>query len=78
MSAVVKLQVSCVNIRHKLMYVDEAQAAPGMVDDTSDTRIFFCIRTHDSLGPDNESVSPKLCHPGRGCYCGAPAPAPAT
>lgn len=65
------LKTACLNLRHKLMYVDERQAAPGMVDDSSDTRIFFCIKTCDSLGPDSEPVSPRECTESRGCYCGA-------
>jgi hypothetical protein len=65
----VQLQVSCRHIRHKMMYVDERHAVPGMVDDSSDTRVFFCIRSQDALGPDGEPVSPDDCRPGRGCYC---------
>ena len=66
----VKLQVSCQSIRHKLMYVDEQHATPGLVDDSSDTRVFFCLKTQESLGPDGESVSPGDCKQGRACYCG--------
>jgi hypothetical protein len=35
----VRLQVACQSIRHKLMYVDERQGVPGLVDDSSDTRV---------------------------------------
>ncbi len=52
-----------------MMYVDERQSAPGRVDDSSDTTVFFCVKTQDSLGPDNESVSPNYCAAGRACYC---------
>ena len=65
----VKLQVSCRHIRHKMMYVDERQSAPGQVDDSSDTTVFFCVKTQDALGPDNEPVSPGDCIAGRACYC---------
>ncbi|MHC4448024.1 MAG: hypothetical protein ACYSXF_09635 [Planctomycetota bacterium] len=65
----VRLQVACQSIRHKLMYVDERQGVPGLVDDSSDTRVFFCVKTQDSLGPDNEPVSPGDCVAGRSCYC---------
>ncbi|MHC4414705.1 MAG: hypothetical protein ACYS0G_05420 [Planctomycetota bacterium] len=64
----VKLQVSCRHIRHKLMYVDERQTVPGLVDDSSDTRVFFCVKTQESLGPDSEPVSPDDCVAGRSCF----------
>lgn len=65
----VKLQASCLKLRHKLMYVDQRQCIPGLVDDSSDTRIFFCAKSQESLGPDGEPVGPGDCTPGRGCYC---------
>ena len=69
----VKLRVSCLHIRHKLMYCDYRHDVPGMVDDTSDTRVFFCSKTQEVLGPDDKPVHPGDCKPGRGCYChGAP------
>ncbi len=64
----VKLETSCLHLRHKLMYVDERQATPGMVDDSSDTRVFFCVLSQDPLGPDGQPVGPEDCIPARGCY----------
>jgi hypothetical protein len=63
------LQPACMQLRHKLMWVDERQAVPGLVDDSSDTRVFFCMTSQDALGPDDEPVSPTDCVPSRGCYC---------
>lgn len=63
------LKTTCLNLRHKLMYVDERQSTPGMVDDSSDTRVFFCTKTCDSLGPDAEPVGPRDCTASRTCYC---------
>lgn len=65
----VKLEVTCLSLRHKLMYVDERHRQRGMTDDSSQTRIFWCSRTQDSLGPDGEAVSPRDCGDGRACYC---------
>lgn len=65
----VKLRVTCLNLRHKLMYVDERHAARGITDNSSDTRIFWCAKTHETLGPDGEPVSPGDCSNGRACYC---------
>lgn len=64
----VQLRPACYCIRHKLMYVDERQSVRGMVDDQSDTRIFFCGKSQESLGPDGQPVSPRDCVPSRGCY----------
>lgn len=66
----VQLTVACKSLRHKLMYVDERHARRGVVDDSSDTRVFFCVRSGDSLGPDGEPVSPSECATSRSCYCG--------
>jgi hypothetical protein len=65
----VKLQKTCAHIRHKLMYSAKSHAVRGMVDDASDTTVFFCIKTFDGLGPDDQPVSPGDCTPGRSCYC---------
>jgi hypothetical protein len=65
----VKLQRACAHIRHKLMYSEKSHAVRGMVDDSSDTRVFFCIKTFDGLGPDENPVGPGACSPGRSCYC---------
>jgi len=64
----VSLQVACMHLRHKMMYCDERQSTPGMVDDSSNTRVFFCIQSYDSIGPDAKPVAPKLCTPDRNCY----------
>ncbi len=68
----VRLTTSCLHLRHKMMYVDERQQTPGLVDDSSDTRIFFCTQTQDALGPDGEPVSPADCERSRECYCAGP------
>ncbi len=62
-----KLKVTCIHLRHKLMYVDEMQATPGLVDDQSDTRIYFCTRSQEQLGPDDAPVHPAACCAGREC-----------
>ena len=65
----VQLRICCDNIRHKLMYVDERHDHPGFIDAESDTRIYWCVKTQESLGPDREPVHPDACTPGRSCYC---------
>lgn len=66
------LKPACLNIRHKMMYCDERHARTGVVDDSSDTRIFVCIKTQESLGPDGEPVAPARCRRSRSCYSPAP------
>ncbi len=68
----VHLQTTCLHLRHKLMYCDDRHATPGLVDDSSDTRTFFCIQTQAALGPDDNSVCPKECTPDRPCYTKPP------
>ncbi len=63
----VELRVTCLSLRHKLMYVDERQKMPGMVDAESSTRIYFCTKTQEQLGPDDLPVNPEACIPGRAC-----------
>ena len=63
------LKPCCLNLRHKMMYVDPRQMTPGMVDDGSDTRVFLCLRTQNVIGPDDEQVSPGKCSSeGRACF----------
>ena len=68
----IKLRASCVHIRHKMMYLDERQSALGMVDDSSDTRIFHCVKTQEVIGPDGGHVSPTDCTGTRECFCKGP------
>jgi hypothetical protein len=63
------LRPCCRNLRHKMMYCDERQATPGLVDTRSDSRVYFCILTCQPLGPDDRPVEPGACaSPGRACF----------
>jgi len=70
--APLSLRPSCTHIRHKLMYCDSRHDVPGMVDDSSSTRVFFCTKSQEVLGPDGEPVHPETCSSGRPCFCRAP------
>lgn len=63
-----QMKATCLCLRHKMMYCDERQDRPGFVDANSDTRVYFCTKSQDSLGLDNEPVHPEDCKPGRACY----------
>ncbi len=64
-----KLVPACLYLRHKMMYVEDRHSRIGMVDDSSDTRVFFCTLTGEPLGPDVAPVSPTECTPDRRCFC---------
>ncbi len=68
----IHLKACCDHLRHKMMYVDDRQSVRGLVDDSSDTRIYFCIKSQESLGPDGKPVHPTDCTPDRPCYSRAP------
>jgi hypothetical protein len=68
----VQLKPACIHLRHKMMYVDERQSTPGLVDDSSDTTVYFCTKTQEQLGPDDEPVSPADCSGQRSCFCPRP------
>lgn len=70
----VRLQTACSHLRHKLMYIDDRQSTPGLVDASSSTRIFFCVKSQDSIALDGNPVSPSDCTPDRPCYCAARNP----
>lgn len=65
----IHLEVSCAHIRHKMMFCDDRHAHFGRVDTTpNDSRVFYCAKTQDALGPDNNPVSVAECDPSRPCY----------
>ncbi len=55
--------------RSRLLQQVEELARIGAVDDSSDTRVFFCILSQEALGPDGTPVSPTECTPDRRCFC---------
>jgi hypothetical protein len=65
----VRLRVTCMHLRHKLMYVDDRHRQRGVVDVNSDTRVYWCAKTQEGLGPDDFAVGPGDCSNGRACYC---------
>jgi hypothetical protein len=73
----VSLRVTCLHMRHKLMYCDDRHAIRGMVDDSSTTRVFWCAKTQEVLGPDGQPTHPADCNASRSCYChGVPTSPP--
>ena len=59
---VTSLQVPCRNIRSKEMFHQSAD------DDEFASGIYWCNKTHESVGPDGEPVTKKQCCESRSCY----------
>jgi hypothetical protein len=65
----IKLEVTCLHMRHKMMFCDERHAEFGRVDTNPERHhVFYCSKTQESLGPDNNPVSVAECCPSRACY----------
>jgi hypothetical protein len=58
------LDTPCRNLRNKEMYYGGAE------DDPFASGICWCLKTHESVGPDGQPVTRAECKPGRPCYCG--------
>ena len=56
---------SCRCLRSKEMFyeVERDAAAPP-----SGSGIYWCIHTHNCLGPDGQIAEPASCQPGRSCF----------
>jgi hypothetical protein len=61
-----QFQVPCRNLRNKEMYHQPA----GQEEDQFSSGLCWCIRTHESFGPDGQPVSKQECCAGRACYGG--------
>jgi hypothetical protein len=56
---------ACRCLRSKEMFID---AEPDPRIPSMSSGIFWCIHTHNCLGPDGQAAEPAGCKPGRGCY----------
>jgi hypothetical protein len=56
---------ACRCLRSKEMFID---AEPDARIPGGSSGIFWCIHTHNCLGPDGQVAEPGSCKPGRGCY----------
>lgn len=57
----------CVHLICKSMTY-RADERPGLLH-FSDTQLYKCNLTMDPLGPDDVYANPKVCQPGRSCFC---------
>jgi hypothetical protein len=42
--------------------------APSWQDGNSTTAVFWCLKTMDTCGPDDDIAHAKACRPGRACF----------
>lgn len=56
---------ACRCLRSKEMFVN---AEPDPRIPSGRSGIFWCLHTHNCLGPDGQVAEPARCKPGRGCY----------
>ena len=61
-----QLTLPCQNLRSKEMFHSDL----GAEDDACASGIYWCVKTHEGVGPDGEPVGRKQCCAGRGCYVG--------
>lgn len=59
----------CEFLRTKMQHcaAEDMRAGPGFVRVT-DTATYWCDKTAESFGPDDQPGAPELCQPGRACY----------
>ena len=49
---------------------DDAPDQPTWQDGESTTAVFWCLKTMDTCGPDDDFAHAKACRPGRACFRG--------
>lgn len=57
-------QFPCKHIRSKEMYYQSSTVE----DDAYASGIFWCMRTHETFGPDGQPVERAECRPCRNCF----------
>jgi hypothetical protein len=56
---------TCRCLRSKEMFID-VEPTPNIP--SMGSGIFWCLHTHNPLGPDGAVAEPTACKPGRGCF----------
>jgi len=47
---------------------DDGAGGPSWQDGNSTTAVFWCLKTMDTCGPDDDFAHAKSCRPGRECF----------
>ncbi len=59
-----RFQAPCPNLRNKEMFYQ----TPGQEDDQFSSGLYWCTRTSEIFGPDDQPVGKAECCPGRPCF----------
>ena len=64
-----KIIPCCIHLQTKTRFCvgEEMAAGPGFIKVT-DTGTYWCEKTSESFGPDDQPGTPEACQPGRVCY----------
>jgi hypothetical protein len=57
----------CSKLRTKTMYMNYEQRADADEPSVGGTAIFWCLKTHECLGPDDRQANPDSCRAPRDC-----------
>ncbi len=60
---------ACLKLRSKQDYYTVEEPSDNDSDSAPTPRVYWCLRTMQPIGPDDEPVNLQACQPGRGCYC---------
>ncbi len=61
-----KIAFPCRNLRSKEMFYE----SPGQAEDEFSSGIYWCGKTGENFGPDNQPAGKSECCAGRSCYVG--------
>lgn len=48
-------------------YSEDVHEVPWQAGEST-TAVFWCLKTMDTAGPDDDFAHPSTCRPGRACY----------
>jgi hypothetical protein len=57
----------CSKLRTKTMYLNVDQREDAEEPGCNGTAIFWCLKTHECLGPDDQRATPEDCTSSRAC-----------
>jgi len=62
-----RLPVVCRFLRTKMSFGSMVHAGPDWRTGQSTTAVYWCLRTMEPMGVDDNYVHPEVCQPGRQC-----------
>ena len=59
---------ACRYLQNKAYFIPPAPAGETVDEPRPLSTPFWCLKTHDPVGPDGGEVDAECCGPGRSCY----------